>query len=143
VIREAEEADIPALVAMAQRFIRESSYEGKIASNADVLTKLMGNLIGSNEGCIFVSEQGSKVTGMIGAYLYVHPFSGENIAGEAFWWVEPEYRGGGVKLMLEVEKWARAKGADRLTMIAPSPKVETLYQALGYGKLETHYQKDL
>lgn len=142
-IRKAEDADIPALVAMAQRFISVTSYNGKLGNSPETLAKLMGNLIAHEDGCLLVSVGEDEITGMIGAYIYDHPMSGERIAGEAFWWVEPEHRGGGVKLMLEVEKWARAKGADRLTMIAPSPKVETLYRALGYDKLETHYQKDL
>lgn len=142
-VRAATFDDVPTLVGMGQRFIRESSYKGKIANNAASLTKLMRRLLSDDEGVIFVLEANDNVVGMIGAFVYEHPMSGERIAGEAFWWVEPEKRGRGLQLMRAVERWADEKGAVRLTMIAPTENVGRLYRACGYEPLETHYQKDL
>mgnify|MGYP001576396753 CR=1 FL=1 len=142
-IRAAVFADIPRLVSMGERFIAETSYCGKLASNAQTLAALMHRLISHEDGTVMVSLEEGSVTGMIGAFVYEHPMSGERIAGEAFWWVEPEKRGCGVRLMKAVEAWANDRNAVRLTMIAPTDKVARLYRACGYDKLEEHYQKDI
>jgi GNAT superfamily N-acetyltransferase len=63
--------------------------------------------------------------------------------GEVFWWVEPEHRGEGVKLLREAEKRAKHAGAQTMQMIAPTDKVAGLYQRFGYEFVEAAYQKSL
>jgi GNAT superfamily N-acetyltransferase len=82
------------------------------------------------------------MVGMIGVHIFNHPMSGEKIGCEAFWWVEPEARGGGLGLLKRGEAWLKAMGAKRIQMIAPNERVARLYRRRGYSKTEEHYQKD-
>lgn len=141
-IREAVRADIPHLVVMGLRFVRSSSYAEQIGENPDALFDLMLKLIESPEAVIFISGE-DRPFGMIGAHLYRHPMSGEITASELFWWVEPEHRGEGVILYRKMEEWARENAATKIQMIAPDDRTERAYCALGFHKLETHYQKAL
>jgi len=143
IMRFAKAGDVPRLVDMGLRFIEESSYNGRLAKNRHALEKLMLRLIEQPDGYLAVSERLGILTGMIGCAAYVHPWSGEWIAGELFWWVEPEHRGSGVSLMGAAERWANDKDCVRFQMIAPNERLANLYEARGYMKLEEAWQKDL
>lgn len=144
-IRHAARKDIPRLVEMGLRFVDESSYRGRLEANAVQMMRLMDWLIDDDDGLLLVSEREGKIVGMLGAFIYTQPISGERIAGEAFWWMEPEHRkgGDGLKLARTLEDWGRSRGAERATLIAPTEDVGRVCAGLGYGRLETHYQKDL
>lgn len=140
-IREATEADVDSIVAMGRRFLSETRYRGTIADNPAQMAVLARNLITNEVGVLLVSEAAGVLTGMFGAFLYVHPISGERMATELFWWVQPEHRGHGIRLLKHAERWARGQGAKALQMIAPTPDVEAIYSALGYSQVETAYQR--
>lgn len=140
-IRPAVPADIPRLVAMGQRFRAETGYSKHMSENLWQMEKTAAFLISS--GGLLVSELRGELIGMIGFALYPHLLSGETVAGEVMWWVEPEYRGGGIKLLLEAERRARADGAKRMQMIAPCDEVARVYQRCGYEYVESAYQKTL
>lgn len=142
-IREACEDDVPRLVDMGRRFIEESDYRFAIGVNEAALSRLMHKLIALDEGVVFVLTPAHTAIGMIGLHIFEHPLSDQSFAAELFWWVEPEHRGQGFGLLRQAENWAKERGAVKLQMIAPSDKVARYYQALGYSKLEEHYQKDL
>ena len=142
-IRNATHADIPRLVEMGGRFIASSSYCGHFANNANARRDLMDRLMNHPDGALFVSEKEGALVGMIGVYAYRHPWSGERIGGEVFWWVEPEARGCGMELLYRAEQWADDAGCVRLQMIAPNEKVARAYRRLGYAKIEECYQRDL
>lgn len=142
-IREARTSDTPALVAMGLRFLRESCYRGRIRENAEQMASLVTLLVEQPHGVVFVSERAGQVTGMIGLLLFDQPLSGDRMATELFWWVEPEHRGQGVRLLKHAETWARAQGAKALQMIAPTEGVEQLYRRLGYDRIEVAYQRAL
>jgi len=83
------------------------------------------------------------MTGMLGALCFTHPLSGEWVASEFYWWVEPHARGGidSLRLLKLTITWARAQGAVRLHMIAPEGSgVGRLYRRLGFVPVETAYQ---
>lgn len=141
--RNANADDIPHLVSMALRFIENSEYHKRFAKNPASIESLISRLIEGNEGLLRISERNGVITGMIGACAYLHPWSGEWIAGELFWWVEPQHRGHGIRLLRQAEQWADDKGCVRFQMIAPNDRVASVYKALGYSKLEECYQKDL
>jgi hypothetical protein len=141
VIRDATPDDIPRLVEMGTRFLTESVYSGKVLVNPEAITRTMGLLLASDVGALFVSELDGVVTGMIGLMVFEHPFTGQRAAQELFWWVEPEHRGNGLKLLKRGEQWAAAAGAQHIHMVAPTPAVGHLYERLSYGYLEAVYQK--
>lgn len=140
-IRKAVTEDVPRLVEMGQRFRATSSYSEHLAENVAQFRMLAEKLV--ELGTVFVSEHEGKVTGMLGFMIFDHPMSGERIGGEIFWWVDPESRGVGLKLLEEAEEAVRAAGGKKMQMIAPTEGIERLYQKLGYKQVETTYQRSL
>jgi RimJ/RimL family protein N-acetyltransferase len=140
-IRVACEADIPRLVEMGLRFRRESEYVDVLAENAEKMEELARQL--AQNGCLVVSERGGRIVGMLGYVIFPHFLSGELVAGEVFWWVEPEDRGEGLKLLRAAEDRARSFGAKNFQMIAPNDRVGALYERLGYRRVETSFQRPL
>ena len=140
-IRQATASDVPRLVEMGRRFRSETGYARVLAENPQKMTELATQL--TSLGCLLVSERAGQLVGMLGYFVYPHFISGEQTAGEVFWWVEPECRGEGVKLLREAEKRARESGAERMQMIAPTDRVANLYKRLGYEFVEASYQRSL
>jgi len=140
-IRQATASDVPRLVEMGRRFRSETGYARVLAENPQKMTELATQL--ASLGCLLVSERGGELVGMLGYFVYPHFISGEQTAGEVFWWVEPECRGEGVKLLREAEKRARESGAEKMQMIAPTDRVANLYKRLGYEFVEASYQRSL
>lgn len=127
---------------MGARFLTETVYAGRsVPVNPAAMTRTVTFLIGSELGVVFVSEREGVVVGMLGLLLFENPITGESTASELFWWVEPEYRGLGVRLLKRGEQWAREMGAQQVHMIAPTPEVGQLYTRLGYDYLESAYHK--
>jgi GNAT superfamily N-acetyltransferase len=103
----------------------------------------MRRLIDEPYGAIFVSERRGKVAGMIGVCAYPHLWSGQLIGSELFWWVDPEARGSGIKLLRRAEEWMERNGCSAVQMIAPNDRVARVYKRLGYAKLEEGWQRAL
>ena len=142
-IRQAGIDDIPRLVAMGIRFIESSAYAGHIEPNAMSMARLARMLIESENGLVLVYEQDGCALGMIGVMATFHPYSGQPVMSEMFWYVEPESRGAGVRLLRAAEQWARDNGVLDSIMISPSPKVSAFYQRMGYVPLEEQFIKRL
>lgn len=141
-IRQATVSDVPDLVTMGLRFMRETSYRGQMAENPAQIAAFIASLIETPAaGTVFVSERAGLVTGTIVLLRFVHPFSGEVVVSELAWWVNPEARGDGVKLLKRAEAWAVEVGAAVMQMIAPTPQVAALYARLGYTRLEEAFQR--
>jgi RimJ/RimL family protein N-acetyltransferase len=142
-IREATLIDVPALVAMGQRFRAESSYASLVAENPAQMAETATKLI-EGQGVVFVAEdRGGAIVGMIGFYLFVHPMSGQLTAGETFWWSDVPAVGMG--LFRRGKAWALAQGAETLLMTQPAavPRLGLLYKKLGFTPVETAWQLDL
>ena len=144
-IRLALHGDIPRAVAMGRRFIAETSYRGGMADNPDRLAETAARLIDGEDSALFVADESDTIIGMIGVYTYTHPYSGERFATELFWWVDPEKRGTGVRLLRAAEAWARTQGVRSLQVVAPrsNERLGAIYERLGYTRLETCYQREI
>jgi len=140
-IRAATIADVPRVVDLGASFIAQTSYQTLLPVNRDQMTALVERLIGSEDAAVLVLETMDAVIGMIAMYCFAHPISGERVASEVFWWVEPAARGGGLKLLAAAEAWAEAQGAVVCQMIAPTPAVERVYHRRGYVPVERLYQR--
>ncbi|HMF95098.1 MAG TPA: GNAT family N-acetyltransferase [Vicinamibacterales bacterium] len=143
--RPATLEDLDAIVAMGERF-RSSSpiYATRLAANPDQMRALATRLITDPLGIILVAERDGALVGMLAALIYPHFLSGVRAAGELAWWVDPAARGTiGVRLLKDLERWARDLGAETLDMIAPSLRVERMYEHLGYEPIERTYQRRL
>ena len=126
---------------MGRRFRSESSYSKYLSENPERMAQLAAHLI-AKDGLLLAELEGA-IIGMIGWILHSHFISGEWVAGEVFWWMEPEHRGHGLKLLDAVKQSARARGAKYLHMIAPSERIERLYRHLGYEFVESTWQVGL
>jgi GNAT superfamily N-acetyltransferase len=144
-IRRATADDVPAIVAMAERFVASTPYQAHLAVSAPHVAALAEQLFASPDGVVFLAEKNGTPVGMLGVLIYPHPVSGQRIASEMVWWVEPEHRGGtaGVRLLKQAEAWAAAHQAIAMQMIAPTAKVGQFYEAIGYVPMETSYMRTL
>lgn len=141
-IRLATVADLDALVAMSAHFIA-AIYPTDMPFNPAQVRTLAAQLIGSPDSAIYLAEKAGLVVGMLALTAYAHPMSGERIATEVCWWVEPAHRGVGVRLFDAAQTWAREQGAVVFQMIAPSPEVARFYERMGLHFIETTYQQRL
>lgn len=140
-IRPATEADIPRMVDMGVKFNEQSGYRKHLKISREKVAEMGRHLI--KQDGLLVSERDGAIVGMIGFIIHNHFMSGETVAGEVFWWVEPEHRGDGLRLLKEAEKMARERGAKKMQMIAPTEQVGTVYQRLGYDFVESTFQRSL
>ena len=144
VIRRATTEDLPAIVRMGLRFA-DAEYRGFLPATASALSALAAAVLANPDALLLVSEQGGDVVGMLAATTYVQPMSGETIATEIAWWMEPQARGSraALRLLASAETWAKDKGATKFQMIAPTDHVGQFYERLGFTRIETHYQRSL
>ena len=141
VIREATIEDIPALVEMGMRFAQSEAYKHILRDNPVQFESMARMLITSESSVMLVLEKNGHVEGMIGMLCTPHFLSGDMFAGEVCWWINPEHRGNGVRLMKSAEDWSREHGATSIQMVAPNERVGRLYERLGYKLTEMSYQK--
>lgn len=143
-IREATAEDVPDLVEMGLRF-RAHVYRDTLAENRERLEALALEMVSTPDRVVFVAEEDrtQRLCGMLGIVVFGHPMSGERQATEVFWWVEPEYRGVGIRLLRVGERWAQMRGAVTMQMVAPSESagVGRLYERLGYREIERAFQR--
>lgn len=144
-IREATAADVPQLVAMFLAFVASTQYARYVGHDAAHATRFLEQLVANPDGVVVVAERDDQVIGMLGLLAYAHPMSGERVATEAFWWLDPRHRGYGVWVLRRAERWARGHGVKRLSLMAPADnaRVMDVYEALGYEAVEITYQRDL
>jgi len=129
---------------MARTFIRDTAYAAHVAENPAQLRAFVDRLLASDDGDIFVAVRDDRPIGLIALWVFDHPYSGERVASELVWWVNPDARGSaGVRLLRRAEQWARAQGAAVLQMIAPNDRVAAFYVGCGYTFVESSYARRL
>lgn len=136
--------DLPTLVRMFQQFVASTQYARYVGQNPEHCTRMMAWMLEQPNCAIFVVGD-DPIVGMLGITAVVQPFSGELVASELFWWLDPEHRGHGGWLLRRGERWATEQGARRMLMVAPSdkPRVAEMYRRLGYSPVECLFQRDL
>lgn len=145
VMREATAADVPRLQEMFLEFVASTQYARYVGQDPAHATAFLEQLVAGDDSAVFVADRDGVVIGMLGLWVYAHPMSGERVATEAFWWLDPRDRGWGVWLLRRGERWARGRGARRLSLMAPADngRVMDIYEALKYEAVEITYQRDL
>lgn len=132
------------MVALGEQFIRTTRYQAVLAENPTQMRAMAEHLITGADSVIFVTEHAGQIVAMIGLVAYAHHLSGERVAGEVFFFVDPSARGiTGPRLIRLAEAWARERGARRLELIAPTERVGQLYERLKYEPIERTYQRAL
>ena len=144
-IRHAEARDLPVLVDMGRRFHEVSGLKELIGfdemSFLGTLSKLM-----DVRGLLVDGESFPRA--MAGVFAAPSFYNSQvRIAGELFWWTDPEHRGNGKEMLKAIECTARAMGAGLLHMScleAQRPEaVGKLYQRAGYRPVDHLYHKAL
>jgi len=139
-IREATAVDVPALLALGERFHAEV-YAGVIPWRADLWEQQGRGLIENPSGVILVSEDERGIAGMLGLLSITHPMTGEATIAELFWFVDAAIRGTvGLRLLRAGQRWATQQQAVKMLMIAPNDTVSALYERLGYRLVERSYE---
>lgn len=142
-IRAATPADLPDIADMGERFAREGPYSQFLRPDRAAMLSLARALMTDPRGLLLVSDRDAKATGMIGALITPHPYSGALVMNEMFWYVSPEDRGSGVRLLRAAEAWGRTQSAGLLIMVSPDERVSAFLTRTGYRPLETHFIKSL
>ena len=132
---------------MAQRFMHESPYRDQLGESVDTAKAFILSLIDSPIHSVLVYEDKlGSVQGVFALYVFDHYYSGERMAGELIWYVEPEARKGfrALELLRAAEKEAKKAGAKRMQLVAPTEEIGKIYMRCGgYQKIEVTYQRTL
>lgn len=96
---------------------------------------------------VLVIDDDGVIKGALGFIVAPDLHEDVTVAVETFWFVLPEYRGGGKELMFAFEKMAKELGCKRTAMIhmvdSMPDTLETFYQKNGYKLIEKHYTKEI
>lgn len=134
-IREATVSDIPALLAMGEKFAEKARLTDHVGYDPASMEATFRAMIERDEFCLFVGECGA-----LGGMVAPHPFNhAQPIADELFWWSEGRE---GLRLLEAYEEWAAARGAVvRMTALeAVNPeRMKRFYERRGYQPLERAY----
>jgi len=143
-IREAAYSDIYDVGVMAKNFENHTVHV-KVDPGYTALVYWRHILKGT--GVVFVIEREGQIVGGLGGIKGPDLHYPRIIAVETFWFVLPEHRGEGLKLMEKFEQWAVDQKCDAVAMVHLSdsqPKVlEKIYARKGYSLVEKHYLKVL
>ena len=124
-IRLAVQSDIPAMVALLHRLF---TIEADFQFSAERQHRGLELLLGSGTAAIMVAEEESEVVGMVSAQLVISTAEGgpslliEDLVVAA----NRQSQGIGTALLLAVEEWGSAKGADRMQLLADRTNLPAL-----------------
>lgn len=143
-IREAAIHEIPAIVDFMRQFETESKH---IRIEPVYATRMYTNMVKSGVAHMFIMDDDGVMIGGIGCIVSPDLMNGDLMAIETYWFVSPDHRGHGIRLVSYLEQWAREHGCKSIAMIhltdSHPKRLELLYQRRGYIAIETHYVKEL
>jgi len=133
------------LAKLGAGFYTEGQLPGSF--KPEVFVRTWQALLASEAAVCFALEQQGELCGALGAIIYPDPNDGAMVATEMFWYVIPEHRRHGLRLLKAFEQWASERQARRLCMVhltRLSPdRLQKLYHARGYRHVESHYLKEI
>lgn len=147
-IRIAKHSDLPRIIEMGRKFFSITLMSQSADFDDESFYKTFDYLDGENGVCL-VLEKNSEVVGMSAAMAYPFYLNLNHKTGqELFWWVEEEFRHGsdGLRLMRELETWARSVGCETFNMMSIGEnleRIEKIYSKMGYQSTERTYMKRL
>tara|TARA_Y100000114_G_scaffold88859_1_gene82358 strand:+ start:7010 stop:7474 length:465 start_codon:yes stop_codon:yes gene_type:complete len=144
-LKELQDVLIEFYKIMPYKQLCKESEEGKKACEAWIESWYF--MIQSQSASILGLKQNNKFIGAIGLTFTPSLEDGILSCMEAFWFVDEQHRGQGLKLLLKAEKVAKARGAKRMMMMylenSMPQKVKKVYERLQYKKIQTTYFKEL
>ena len=97
------------------------------------------------ETAIIIQVVDGKVVGFLCVFCVDSLFVGRKVAIEKYWFVMPDHRMAGVKLLHEARKWAKENNCTHLIMIASNlasdmyETVSRIFEKMGMKVFETSY----
>lgn len=148
-IRHARIGDLPAIVAMGERFYSISPWGDIAAFDPESFAASVRAMIsGAMESTMFVAEFDGRIVGMAGLSclpLYVN--HAVNVAYEQFLFADENHAGAGAALIEALEAAALVRGASALILASlcgvRDPAVARLYRMRGFLPTENVFVKRL
>lgn len=145
-IRIATNEELDGIAQLGPKFWSESNLPGGF--KPDVFVDNWKKIIARDQGCIiFNQDDGGGINGAIGLLVYQDINDGELVMQEAFWFVSPESRGFGIRLLKKAEEIAKMINVKRFVMTHLlnnyADQLARLYPRLGFKALEINYIKHL
>lgn len=147
-IRDAIPADYEALLAIGHKFFEFNAYRQH--SHVDDVSLLRTFHQLASDHVLLVVEVDGKIIGTAGAFIAPLYWNHDHLQGlEAFWWIDPEHRGGGAgsRLRLHLQAAAEAKGVRFWHMVALKESMHEVvcaqYERAGMWPVETVFMKVL
>ncbi|GAB2493142.1 GNAT family N-acetyltransferase [Pseudoxanthomonas sangjuensis] len=144
-IRQATRDDVPAIVAMSEKFYANTVFAEWFEFNPETVADIAATLASGH--VMLLAEQGGRVVGMVGLWVLPFVFNTRHCAAyEVVWWVNPDAQGSGVgKALLDaIEPACKERGAEVIHMVHMAnspPQAAALYERLGYAHSESAYAK--
>ncbi|HEV2557967.1 MAG TPA: GNAT family N-acetyltransferase [Microvirga sp.] len=133
---------MPTILAMTARLHEAAGIS--IPLHAPSTAAFVAALLRSPDGLVLIQEMGGRPVGMLVASIGTSSISPARIAVEHGWWVDPDARGGGSRLLAQYERWARERGCFAVRMSTPDvsgPAV--ILKRKGYQQAEVAWSKVL
>lgn len=149
-IRFATVNDYDALVRIGHDFFEFNPYAKHGADINDDDLRLTFDTLRGGRNILLVAEVDGEVVGAAGAFCAPTFWNNRELQGvEAFWWVDPEHRGGGngKKIRQALERVAKSRGVKYWSMISlelsEPEKMHKMYAKAGFEHIENVYLKVL
>lgn len=132
------------LITIIENFHRESIKEYDSEINKRILIEKIKS---SDPRDAFMLILNGKCEGILYGLVVTSPTSGKQIFQEVIWFVNERFRIYGVTLLKKVEKILKSRGISIMIMAvmenSKTEKIKSLYERLGFKKMETHYTKEI
>jgi len=139
-IREADANDIDVLIPFALAHWQEMPWR-HVPPNEQRIRTIMAWAVSTVGAAAWVFVQGDAVMGTIAMSLSTNIYSGEVMASNIWWYVDPSARGrGGLMLLRVAEEWAREHNAV-MSIGVHTDKQRKSLEGLGYHMAEISLQK--
>ena len=133
------------ILPLLHKFNEESGYGYPVSD--DKMVGWILNSVLSRKMVVFVQIANTRIVGVLGGHIAPYTGSETERASEAFFYIEPEFRGGlaAVRMMKGFIGWACERGVDRCQMTALSStdtegKVRKFYESLGLKLVEQAFE---
>lgn len=143
-IRRATQADVLPLAAMGREFILASGFCKTLGASPKCdLAGVLAVLVENPAACVFVADDDGRVVGGIVAMEAPLWFDQDTIvASELAWWVDPQHRKCGLRLLDAFEAWAADRGlATTVSDIVASADASKVYERRGYSCVERSFAR--
>lgn len=122
-------------------FFKEAGLPGQLVS--DIFCGNWSRMIKAGQGVIVGQYEQGIFVGGFGMVIAPDINDGVKVANECFWFVHPDHRIGGMKLLHEAMKVAKELSCKRFSIIhlcnEAGEKLSRIYNKLGFRPIETHY----